>query len=89
MRGEGEVLDASHMWFSDKINMEEFAAHMMGATYPNFTNYIKHKKYWSFSDPDDFSGYDETHSNLKKYYEIYQSNKDWVIVFISSINNRL
>ncbi len=51
----GEVLASSHMWCSDKINREKFATILMGATYPNLIKHIKHKKYWSFSDPDDFS----------------------------------
>ena len=52
---KGEVLAASHMWFSDRINAEKLATHMKGATYPNVTKHIMHKEYWSFSDPDDFS----------------------------------
>ncbi len=52
---KGEVLEASHMWFSDKINVEKLMALMMGATYPNFTKHLKHKEYWSFSNPNDFS----------------------------------
>ena len=55
MSDKGEVLEASHMWFSDKIDVKELADHMKGATYPNFTDYIKTRTHWSFSNPDDFS----------------------------------
>ena len=63
---KGEVLAATNMWFSDKINIEVFAADMEDAIYPNFVNYIKDKEYWSFSDPDEFSHWHpEYETNLK------------------------
>lgn len=63
---KGEVLEATHQWFSDKINVEELAAHMRDATYPNFVDYIKTRPYWSFSDPDDFSHWYPESETIKK-----------------------
>jgi len=67
---KGEVLAATNMWFSDKINIEVFAALMKDTIYPNFVNYIKDKEYWSFSDPDEFSHWSpEYETNLKMKFK--------------------
>lgn len=63
---KGEVLAATHMWFSDKVNAEKLAADMMGAIYPNFANHLKHQDYWSFSDPDDFSHWHPERETIDK-----------------------
>jgi formate hydrogenlyase transcriptional activator len=55
LNGKGELLSATNMWFSDKIDGEKLATAMIGTTYPNLVNHLKDKEYWSFSDPDDFS----------------------------------
>jgi len=54
------------MWFSDKINLEKLASILMGATYPNLIKHIKHKKYWTFSDPDDFSHWHPERETIAK-----------------------
>lgn len=63
---KGEVLSATNMWFSDKLNAEKLATDMTGATYPNLVNYIKDQEYWSFSDPDDFSHWRPERETIEK-----------------------
>lgn len=63
---KGEVLAATNMWFSDKVNAEKLATDMMGATYPNLVNHLKDQKYWSFSNPDDFSHWHPERETIEK-----------------------
>ena len=63
---KGEVLNATHMWHSDKIDAEKLVAEMHGATYPNFVKHMKDNDCLDFSNPDDFSHWQPERETIEK-----------------------
>jgi transcriptional regulator with GAF, ATPase, and Fis domain len=59
LSAKGEVLGATHIWYSEQFDAERFKEYTVRLTYPNFTNYLIHKGVFAFENPDEFSHWPE------------------------------